>query len=55
MTKVEALQAIKLLSALESYGFALEENFPDYLRDDLHRSMSVLKMIVLNHVEEKQA
>jgi hypothetical protein len=50
MTKQEALQAIKLLSALESWAFSLKERMPDYLHEDLCRSMDVLEHIVL---EEK--
>jgi hypothetical protein len=51
MTKQEALQAIKLLSALEAWAFSQQSRLPDYLVDDIQRSMSVLERIVL----EKQA
>ena len=58
MTKEEALQAIKLLSALESWAFSVSNSFkspiPDYLHDDLHRSMAVLEMMVLDRVEVQQ-
>ena len=51
MTKEEALQAIKLLSALESWAFSVSNSFkspiPDYLHEDLCRSMEVLERIVL--------
>ena len=47
MTKEEALQAIKLLSAMESWAFSLKERMPDYLHEDLCRSMEVLEKIVL--------
>lgn len=47
MTKEEALQAIKLLSALESWAFSQSTRIPDYLVDDIHRSMGVLECIVL--------
>jgi hypothetical protein len=47
MTKEEALAAIKLLSALESWSFSLKERTPDYLHEDLQRSMEVLERIVL--------
>lgn len=47
MNKEEALAAIKLLSALESWGFSLKERVPDYLHEDLCRSMEVLEHIVL--------
>lgn len=50
MTKEEALQAIKLLSALESWAFSVKERLPDYVHEDLVRSMEVLERIVL---EEK--
>jgi hypothetical protein len=52
MTKEEALSAIKLLSALESWSFSLKATIPDYLHEDLQRSMEVLEKIVL---EEKKA
>lgn len=47
MTKEEALQAIKLLSALESWAFSQSTRLPDYLVDDIQRSMEVLERIVL--------
>lgn len=47
MTKEEALAAIKLLSALESWTFSLKERMPDYLSDNLHESMEVLERIIL--------
>ncbi len=53
MTKEEALQSIKLLSALESWGFTVKENFPDYLRDDLHDIQDVLRRIILEEPKEK--
>ena len=51
MTKEEALQAIKLLSALESWAMSQSARLPDYVHEDLTRSMEVLERIVL----EKQA
>ena len=51
MTKEEALAAIKLLSALESWAFSQQSRLPDYLVDDIQRSMELLERIVL----EKQA
>jgi hypothetical protein len=51
MTKEEALQAIKLLSALESWAMSQAAQLPDYVHEDLTRSMEVLERIVL----EKQA
>jgi hypothetical protein len=53
MTKEEALDTVKLLSALESWGFTVKENFPDYLRDDLHDVQDVLKRIILEETQEK--
>ena len=53
MTKEEALEMVKLLSALESWGFTIKENFPDYLRDDLHDVQDVLKRIILDLPQER--
>jgi len=50
MTKEEALAAIKLLSALESWAMSQSARLPDYVHEDLTRSMEVLERIVL---EEK--
>jgi hypothetical protein len=50
MTKEEALQAIKLLSALEVWAMSQSARLPDYVHEDLTRSMEVLERIVL---EEK--
>lgn len=47
MTKEEALAAIKLLSAMESWAMSQSARLPDYLREDLCRSMEVLERIVL--------
>jgi hypothetical protein len=47
MTKEEALQAIKLLSALESWAFSQQSRLPDYLVEDIQRSMTVLELFVL--------
>ena len=52
MTKEEALAAIKLLSALESWAFSQQSRLPDYIHEDLTRSMDVLERIIL---EEKQS
>ena len=54
MTKEEALAAMKLLAALESWAFGLKARMPDYLHADLSRSMAVLEMVVLNRVEVQQ-
>jgi hypothetical protein len=50
MTRQEALAAIKLLSALESWAMSQSARLPDYVHEDLTRSMEVLERIVL---EEK--
>jgi hypothetical protein len=47
MTKEEALAAIKLLSAMESWSFTANISLPDYLHDDLCACMKVLERIVL--------
>lgn len=47
MTKEEALAAMKLLAAIESWGFSLKERMPDYLHEDLCKSMDVLERIIL--------
>lgn len=47
MTKQEALQTIKLLSALESWAFSQSTRLPDYLVEDIQRSTEVLERIVL--------
>jgi len=47
MTKEEALQAIKLLSALESWAMSQAARLPDYVHEDLCKSMEVLEKIVL--------
>jgi hypothetical protein len=47
MTKEEALAAIKLLSAMESWAMSQSARLPDYLHEDLGKSMDVLEKIVL--------
>jgi hypothetical protein len=47
MTKEQALQGIKLLSALESWAMSQQTRLPDYLHEDLCRSMEVLEQILL--------
>lgn len=53
MSKEDAIKLIKLLSALESWSFSLKEQMPDFLHDDLHRSMEVLERILLDTPQEK--
>ena len=47
MTKEEALNIIKLLSALESWAFSTKNMLPDYLHDDLCVAVKRLEAIVL--------
>ena len=47
MTRVEALEIIKLLSALESWSFSLKERLPDYLLEKITASIEVLEKEVL--------
>ena len=47
MAKEEALAVIKLLSALESWAFSTKNPLPDYLHEDLARSMQVLERTIL--------
>lgn len=47
MTREQALQTIKLLSALESWAFSTKTLLPDYLHDDLCECVKVLDEIVL--------
>ena len=47
MTKAEALNLIKLLSALESWAFSTKTLLPDYLHDDLCVALKKLEAIVL--------
>lgn len=47
MNKEQALEIIKLLSALESWGFSANEMFPAYLHEDLRRIVNQLSDEVL--------
>lgn len=47
MTKPELLALMRLLSALESWGFANKTLPPDYLQDQLHKSIQVLEREIL--------
>jgi hypothetical protein len=53
MTKEEALQAMKLLAAMESWAFSQQARLPDYLVEDIQRSMEVLERILLEQPQEK--
>lgn len=48
MTKEQALELIKLLSAVESWSFADKHRMPDYLYDKIDESIKVLEKVVLN-------
>ena len=47
MNREQALKAIKLLSALESWSFSTKERLPDYLHEDLCNVLETLEQIVL--------
>jgi len=47
MTREEALQAIMLLSALESWSFSMKERMPEYLHENLNILIDVLSKIIL--------
>jgi hypothetical protein len=47
MTKEQALEIIKLLSALECWGFANGNRLPDYLHDQLSSIVDQLTVEVL--------
>lgn len=47
MTKEQALELIKLLSAIESWGFANKQMMPDYLHESLQSAMDMLTKEVL--------
>ena len=47
MTKEQALQIIKLLSAVESLSFANNHQMPDYLYERMDEAMKVLEQEVL--------
>ena len=47
MTKEQILDTIKLLSALEAWGFSNQHRLPDYLLEDLDKTVEVLSAEVL--------
>lgn len=47
MSKEEALNLIKLLSALESWAFSVKQPLPEYLHDDLCGAVQKLSVFVL--------
>jgi hypothetical protein len=54
MTKEEALQAFKLLSALESWAMSQAARLPDYLHEDLCLAVEKLEKIVLEEKPKTQ-
>jgi len=49
MTKEDQLNIIKLLSALESWGFSTNQTMPAYLYDQMQTSIVLLCKEVLKH------
>jgi hypothetical protein len=47
MTKEDALELIKLLSALESWSFADKHLLPDYLYEKIANAMEKLEKAIL--------
>jgi len=47
VTKEQALQIIKLLSAVESWSYADKHRMPDYLYEQIEKAMAVLEQEVL--------
>ena len=47
MTPQELLAMMRLLSALESWSFSLGQRLPDYLHEDLCRSLEVIEREIL--------
>ena len=48
MTKEQALDLIKLLSAVESWSYADKHRMPDYLYDKIDETIKALEKVVLN-------
>ena len=47
MDKKDLLSLMRLLSALESWGFSSGNRLPDYLHDDLSRMVALLEGEIL--------
>ena len=47
MTKEQIIDTIKLLSALEAWSFAEKHRLPDYLLEDLDKTVELLTQEVL--------
>ena len=48
MTKNQILDTIRLLSALEGWSFAEKHRLPDYLLENLDKTVEMLSAEVLN-------
>lgn len=48
MSKEDALKAMMLLSALESWAFSTKNPLPEYLHEDLFRAQETLAKIILD-------
>lgn len=53
MTKTELLALMRLLSALESWSFSMKERLPDYLHEDLCRSLEAIEREILKDQESR--
>jgi len=47
MTPQELLQLMRLLAALESWGFAQGNTLPDYLHDDIGKAVNMIEREIL--------
>jgi hypothetical protein len=47
MTKEDILEIIKLLSALESWGYSNKQSLPDFIQDNLSSTLDLLCKEVL--------
>ena len=47
MSRKDLLSMMRLLSALESWGFSTQHRLPDYLQDELCRMVSLLEAEIL--------
>lgn len=51
MTKADLLALMRLLSALESWGFAQGTRLPDYLHESLGNSLEKIEAEILKEVK----
>jgi hypothetical protein len=52
MTPKQKLEIVKLLSALESWGFSLRERMPDYLHEQLSSTVDLLCNEITKETEQ---